>query len=39
MYTFEVRSTAAENDAFLQYSKSLVADVEIGPILGNGYPF
>jgi len=39
MYTFEVRSTASENDQFLQYSKSLVADVEIGPILGNGYPF
>jgi len=31
MYAFEVRSTGGENDAFLQYSKSLVAEVEVGP--------
>lgn len=39
MYTYEIRSTAGENDALLQYSKSLVADVEIGPLLGDAYPF
>jgi len=32
MYTFEVRATGAQNDAFLQYSKALVADVEAGPL-------
>ena len=31
MYGFEVRTTGGENDAFLQYSKSLVADIEVGP--------
>lgn len=37
-YGYEVRSTGGENDAFLQYSKSLVADVEIGPY-PKRYPF
>jgi Tfp pilus assembly protein PilX len=32
MYAYEVRSTGGENDAFLQYSKALVADVEVGPL-------
>ena len=32
MYAFEVRSTGGEADAFLQYSKALVADVEAGPM-------
>jgi Tfp pilus assembly protein PilX len=32
MYGFEVRSTGSQNDAFLQYSKGLVADVEAGPL-------
>lgn len=32
MYAYEVRSTGGENDAFLQYSKALVADIEIGPL-------
>ena len=32
MYAFEVRSTGGENDAFLQYSKALVADIEVGPL-------
>lgn len=32
MYAFEVRSTGAQDDAFLQYSKALVADAEIGPL-------
>jgi hypothetical protein len=32
MYSFEVRSTGGQDDAFLQYSKALVADVEIGPL-------
>ena len=31
MYEFEVRTTGGENDAFLQYSKGLVADVSVGP--------
>jgi len=31
-YAFEVRSTGGQDDAFLQYSKALVADVEIGPL-------
>ncbi len=32
MYAYEVRSTGGENAAFLQYSKALVADIEIGPL-------
>lgn len=32
MYAFELRSTGAQDDAFLQYSKALVADAEIGPL-------
>jgi hypothetical protein len=32
MYAFEVRSTGGQADAFLQYSKGLVADVEVGPL-------
>jgi PilX N-terminal len=32
MYAFEVRSTGTQDDAFLQYSKALVADAEIGPL-------
>jgi len=32
MYAFELRSTGEQNDAFLQYSKALVADAEIGPL-------
>lgn len=32
MYAFEVRSNAGQNDAFLQYSKALVADIEMGPM-------
>jgi hypothetical protein len=35
MYAFEVRSTGGQDDAFLQYSKALVADVEIGPLPQN----
>jgi len=31
MYAYEVRTTGGENDAFLQYSKALVADIEVGP--------
>jgi PilX N-terminal len=31
-YAYEVRSTGGQNDAVLQYSKALVADVEIGPL-------
>ncbi len=34
LYGFEVRATGAQNDAFLQYSKALVADVEAGPLPG-----
>jgi PilX N-terminal len=34
MYGFEVRATGGQNDAFLQYSKALVADVEAGPLPG-----
>ena len=34
MYGFEVRSTGSQSDAFLQYSKALVADVEAGPLPG-----
>ncbi len=32
MYAYEVRTTGGENTALLQYSKSLVADVEVGPL-------
>jgi hypothetical protein len=32
MYGFELRSTGAQDDNFLQYSKALVADAEIGPL-------
>jgi hypothetical protein len=32
MYAFELRSTGGQDDAFLQYSKALVADVEAGPL-------
>lgn len=32
MYAYELRSTGGQDDAFLQYSKALVADVEIGPL-------
>ena len=32
MYLFELRSTGGQDDAFLQYSKALVADVEVGPL-------
>jgi hypothetical protein len=31
MWTLETRATGAQNDAFLNYSKALVADVEFGP--------
>ena len=31
MYAFEERTQGGENDPFLQYSKSLVADIEVGP--------
>jgi hypothetical protein len=32
MYAFELRATGGQADAFLQYSKALVADVEVGPL-------
>ena len=32
MIRIEVRSSGGQDDAFLQYSKALVADVEIGPL-------
>lgn len=32
MYQFEVRSAGQHDDAFLQYSKALVADLEVGPL-------
>ncbi len=32
MYAFELRATGGQDDAFLQYSKALVADVEVGPL-------
>jgi hypothetical protein len=38
VYAFEVRSTGSENDAFLQYTNQLVADVEVGP-LADRLPF
>jgi hypothetical protein len=31
MWSLETRATGSQNDAFLQYSKALVADVEFGP--------
>jgi hypothetical protein len=31
MWGFELRATGSQNDAFLQYSKALVADIEAGP--------
>lgn len=31
MWTIETRATGAQNDAFLNYSKALEADVEVGP--------
>ncbi len=31
MWTLETRANGSQNDAFLNYSKSLVADVEFGP--------
>ena len=31
MWTIETRANGSQNDAFLNYSKSLVADVEFGP--------
>jgi hypothetical protein len=32
IYSFEVRSQGGQNDAILQYSKALVANVELGPL-------
>jgi PilX N-terminal len=32
IYSFEVRAQGGQNDAILQYSKALVANVEIGPL-------
>jgi hypothetical protein len=32
MWGFEIRATGSQNDAFLQYSRALVADVETGPL-------
>jgi hypothetical protein len=32
IYQFEARSRSGQNDPFLQYSKNLVADVEVGPL-------
>jgi PilX N-terminal len=32
IYSFEVRSQGGQNDAILQYSKALVARVELGPL-------
>ena len=32
IYSFEVRSQGGQNDPFLQYSKALVANVELGPL-------
>lgn len=32
LYALEVRATGGQNDAVLQYSKALVADVEVGPL-------
>ena len=32
IYQFEVRSHGEQNDQFLQYSKALVADINLGPL-------
>jgi hypothetical protein len=32
IYSFEVRSRGGQDDAFLQYSRALVANVELGPL-------
>jgi len=32
IYSFEVRSQGGQNDAVLQYSRALVANVELGPL-------
>jgi hypothetical protein len=32
LYAYEIRSAGGQNDALLQYSKALIADVEIGPL-------
>ena len=32
IYSFEVRSQGGQNDAILQYSRALVANVELGPM-------
>jgi hypothetical protein len=32
VYGFEVRTRGSQNNALLQYSKALVADVEVGPL-------
>jgi len=32
IYQFEARSRSGQNDPFLQYSKNLVADIEVGPL-------
>jgi hypothetical protein len=32
LWTLETRATGSQNDAFLNYSKALVADVEFGPL-------
>jgi len=32
IYSFEVRSQGGQNDAVLQYSRSLVANVDLGPL-------
>jgi hypothetical protein len=32
IYSFEVRSQGGQNDAILQYSRALVANVELGPL-------
>jgi type IV pilus assembly PilX-like protein len=32
IYQFEARSRSGQNDPLLQYSKNLVADVEVGPL-------
>jgi hypothetical protein len=31
-WAWEVRTTGGQADAFLQYSKALVADIEVGPL-------
>ncbi len=32
IYQFEARSRGGQNDALLQYSKNLVADIDVGPL-------